>query len=182
MRRRDGGVAVFVEQLVQPALAEVERVELADEVAEIRLRDARIGGEDVDDVVLQHARADELDRRHADAFLITLGRLGVEIAGHDAADVEPVADRGKPGEHLSVSQQRPHQPEVIEMGAAVIGIVEDIGVARLEPAITRDHIDHRLDGERHGADEDRQAGACPAPGWRRSRRGRGRGRRRAPRR
>ena len=44
------------------------------------------------------------------------------------------------------------------MGAAIIGIVEDIGVARGEGAVAGDGVDHGLDGERHGADEDRQAG------------------------
>ena len=43
------------------------------------------------------------------------------------------------------------------MRAAVIGVVEQEGVAGLEPAVTGDFVDHRLDRERHGADEDRQA-------------------------
>ena len=54
---------------------------------------------------------------------------GVEAARHVAADVEPVADRGEPAEHLAVAKDRPHQPEVVEMRAAVIGIVEQEGVA-----------------------------------------------------
>ena len=44
------------------------------------------------------------------------------------------------------------------MRAAVIGIVEEIGVAVGEAAVARDLVDHGLDGERHRADEDRQAG------------------------
>ena len=44
------------------------------------------------------------------------------------------------------------------MRAAVVRIVEEIGVARLEPAVARDLVDHGLHGERHRADEDRQAG------------------------
>ena len=59
---------------------------------------------------------------------------------------------------LPVAHQRAHQAEVVEVRAAVVGIVEQIGVARLEPAVARDLVDHGLDGERHGADEDRQAG------------------------
>ena len=50
------------------------------------------------------------------------------------------------------------------MRAAEIGVVEDEDVA-----IDRvgELVDHRLGGERHDADEDRQARTCPAPGWRR---------------
>ena len=49
------------------------------------------------------------------------------------------------------------------MRAAVIGVVEQEGVAGLQLVATRrgvarDLVDHRLDGEGHGADEDRQAG------------------------
>ena len=157
-RGGDRVVAVFVEQRVHALLAEVERVELAVEVAPVRLRHARIGGEDVDDVLLHDAAADQLHRRHAKAFLEALGRLGVEVARHVAADVEPVADRGEPGEHLAAAHDRAHQAEVVEMRAAVVGVVEQIGVARLQPAVARDLVDHGLDRERHGADEDRQAG------------------------
>ena len=44
-------VAVFVEQRMQAPLAELERIELAVEVAPVRLRHPRVGGEDVDDVL-----------------------------------------------------------------------------------------------------------------------------------
>ena len=67
---------------------EAERVELAVEVAPIRQRHARIGGEDIDDILLHPAAAHELDRRHAKAFLKTLCGFGIEIPGHVAADVE----------------------------------------------------------------------------------------------
>ena len=156
-RGRDRVVAIVVEQCLQAALAEIERVELAVEIAPVRLRHARIRAENVDDVLLQHARAYELHRRDAEAFLEALGRLGVEVTRHVAADIEPVADRGEPDEHLAVAHERPHETEVVEMRAAVIGIVEQKGVAGVEAAVARDLVDHRLDGERHGADEDRQA-------------------------
>src|SRR5215204_821734 len=48
----------------------------------------------------------------------------------------------------------------VEMRPAGVRIVEEEGVAGGEPAIAPDLVDHRLDGERHGADEDRQA-LCP---------------------
>ena len=45
------------------------------------------------------------------------------------------------------------------MRAAGVGIVEQEGVARLEPPIARHFVDHRFDRECHGADKDRQAGS-----------------------
>ena len=58
---------------------------------------------------------------------------------------------------LAAAHQRAHQAEIVEMRAAVVGIVEEIGVAGGEIAVARDLVDHRLDREGHGADEDRQA-------------------------
>ena len=157
-RGRDDLVAVFVEQGVQAAFAEIERVELPIEVAPIRLRHAGVRGQNVDDVLLQHAGAHELYRRNAEPLLEAFGRLGVEIARHVAADIEPVADRGEPGENPAGAHERSHQPDVVEMGAAVVWVVEEKCVAGREIAVACDFVDHRLDRERHGADEDRQAG------------------------
>ncbi len=142
---------------MDPLFAKPERVELAVEIAPVRQRHARIGGKNIDNVLLEHAAADELDRRHAKAFLKTFSRLGVVIAGHVAADIEPVPDRGEPGEHLAAAHHRTHQAEIVEMRAAVVRIVEQISVALGEVAVVRDLVDHRLDRKRHGADENRQA-------------------------
>ena len=104
-RGSNGVVAVFVEQRVQAALAEIERVDLAVQIAPIGLRHARIGGENIDDVLLHARRArDELHRRNAHALLKAFGRLRVVVARHVAADVEPVTDRGEPGEHACRSR------------------------------------------------------------------------------
>src|SRR5256885_15206909 len=104
---------------MQPPLAEIERIELPVEIAPVRLRYARIGTENIDDVLLQNATADELHRWNTEAFLKALGRLGVEIARHIAADIEPVSDRCEPREHAASPHQRAHQPHVVEMRAAV---------------------------------------------------------------
>src|SRR5437870_3984478 len=100
---------------MQPPLAEIERIKLAVEIAPVRLRHARIRGEDVDNVLLDHAAADELHRRDAEALLKALSGLGVEIARHVAADVEPMPNRGEPRKDLPTAHQRPHQAHVIEM-------------------------------------------------------------------
>ena len=56
-----------------------------------------------------------------------------------------------------MAEHRAHQPEIVQMGAAFIGVVEQVGIALLQPAALGHLVDHRLDGERHGADENRQA-------------------------
>ena len=97
-RRRDRVVAVLVEQRVEAPLSQIERVELPVEVAPVRLRGAGVCRKNVDDVLLQNAGAQELYRRDTKTFLEAFGRLGVEVAGHVATDVEPVSDGGEPGE------------------------------------------------------------------------------------
>ena len=141
---------------MQAALAEVERVDLAVEIAPVRLRHTGVRGQDVDDVLLDDAGAKQLHRRDADALLEALRRLRIVVAGDVATDVEPVPDRCDPGEHAAVTHQWTHQTEIVEVGAAVVRIVEQIGVAGGEIAVAGDLVDHRLDRERHGADEDRQ--------------------------
>ena len=126
--------------------------------------------------------AEEFHRREAHAFLKAFGRLRIVAARHIAADVEPVPDRGEPAEQLAVAEDRAHEPEIVEMRAAVIGIVEQEGVAGCQPAVARDLVDHRLHRERHGADEDRQPVRALHQRRAGRRRDRARGRRRAPRR
>ena len=155
-RRRDRVVAVLVEQRVQAPLSQIERVELPVEVAPVRLRGAGVCRKNVNDVMLQNAGAEELYRRDTKTFLEAFGRLGVEVAGHVAADVEPVSDGGKPGEDVSAAHERTHQPEVVEVRPTLIRIIEQIGVAGND-TVVRDLVDHRLDRKRHRADEDRQS-------------------------
>ena len=145
---------------MQAALTEVERVDLAVEIAPVRLRHAGVRGKDVDDVLLDDAGADELHRRDADALLKALRRLWIVIPRDIAADVEPVPDRGNPGEDPPAAHQGTHQAEIVEVRAAVVRVVEEIGVAGIEIAVARDLVDHGLDREGHGADEDRQAGCA----------------------
>jgi hypothetical protein len=67
-------------------------------------------------------------------------------------------DRREETEQFAAAEERPHQLEVGEMGAALVRIVENIDVAVGEIAVARGLLDHRLDRERHHADEDRQPG------------------------
>ena len=160
-QRREGAghgiVAVFVEEGAKPALAEIERVELTVEVAPVRGRHARVRRQDIDDVLVHAPAGDELHRREQGSFLEALGRLRIIPAGHVAADVEPMSGGGEPAEQHLAAEDRPHEAEIVEMRPPGVRIVEQEGVAGGEPAVAPDLVDHRLDRERHGADEDRQA-------------------------
>ena len=168
---------------VQAPLAEIERVELAVEVAPVRLRHARVGRQDIDDVLLE-------DAARAISFTGGIGtpswKLSVALALKLPGTLPPTSSQwpteASQAEQLAVAEERPHEPEVVEMRAAVIGIVEQIGVAvgrgRRRARPCRSRPSRRTPWRRR-----RSAGrTCPAPAWRRSRRDRGRGRRRAPRR
>ena len=122
-RRGDQFLPIVLEQGLDPPFAQIERIELAVEIAPVRLRYPRIGCQNVDDVLLDHAGSGQLHRRNAEPLLEAFGRLGVEISWHVAADVEPVADRSQPCEQFAVPEQRPHQAKIVEVGAAVIGVV-----------------------------------------------------------
>jgi hypothetical protein len=66
-----------------------------------------------------------------------------------------MSDRCQKAEQLSVAEERPNELEVVQVGTAVIGIVEDEHISIREIALGL--VDHGLDGKRHGANEDRQA-------------------------
>ncbi len=45
-----------------------------------------------------------------------------------------MADGGEPAEQPAVAEDRAHEPKVVEVRAAVIGVVEEEGVSFLQPA------------------------------------------------
>ena len=155
-RRRDDVVAEIVEQIVQPRGAEVERAELGVEVAVIAPGQPGVGEQDVDDVLVDRAAIGELDRRDTHPFLHDVGRRRVVVPRHVAADIEPMADRGEVAEQIPVAEDRLDQLDVVEMGGADIGVVEQVDVAVLRPAIGVGALDRGLGGVAHRADEDRQ--------------------------
>ena len=150
----DGISAVAVEQRGEAALADGQRADLGLDVADPLLWHADVGQDDVDDVGHHFAAAYELHRRNAQAFLLDLRRLGGEAARHHAAGVGPVAGVGQIAPQPVAVIERLHHLHVHQMGAAEIGIVDDDNVARLKVVAA---LDHRLGGELHDADEDRQA-------------------------
>ena len=153
---RDRGLAHLVEQRVQPPRAGAQRVELALQVAMRHGRKPRVGHHHVDDVVVDDAAPRELDDGEMEALLRELGGARIVVAGHVAGHVEPMRDGGEPAEDASLAEDRLHQLHVVDVRAAVIGIVHHVDVARAEIGVARDLRDDRAHGEGHRADEHRE--------------------------
>jgi hypothetical protein len=81
-----------------------------------------------------------------------LFRIDVERSRHAAADVGPVTVRLRVGDHLALAEDRPHDPDIAEMGAAGVGIVDRINVAWTHA--TGKGLDHGLGREMERADVD----------------------------
>ena len=149
-------VAVLAEERMETALAQVQGIQLAIQITPVRPRHARIGVEDVDDVLLEHALAKQLHRRDENALLVAFGGSRIVAARDIAADIEPMSDGRKPGEEPPIPHQRAHQPKIIQMRATLVRVVEDEGVTRLDAGTGRHMIDHGLHCKGHGADENWQ--------------------------
>ena len=143
---------------MQTPLAQIQRAQLAVQVTPVGVRHAGVGGQDVEQVLAHDPGGDQLHGRDAHALLEAFGGARVVAAGHVAADVEPVPGRCHPAKQGAVAEHGAHQPEVVQMRAARVRVVEQIRVARGQAAVARDLLDHGPDGKRHGADEDGQPG------------------------
>ena len=101
------------------------------------------------------ARRVEPHRRQPQALAEDLGG-GAVAAGGGAADVRPVGAHAGEAEERALVEGRRHHVHVGQVAAAEVGIVVDEDVARRERARG---ADHRLHGERHRAEMDRQVRA-----------------------
>ena len=81
-------------------------------------------------------------------------------AGCAAAHVHPVAGVGEQREQFAVDKVWRDKNDVVEMGAACVGIVEDPDVPRSEAAAGIGDRDQVLHGELHVSEEHRQAVAA----------------------
>ena len=131
-----------------------ERGGLRLDVPDALIRDADVGQDDGEDLLVHHATLEQLDRRQPESLLLHLRRVGGEAPGHHAAGVRPVSGVGEPREKLAPVEVGLHEAHVHQVGAAQVGVVDDVEIARREVAGA---LDHRLGAELHGADEDRQA-------------------------
>ncbi len=111
---------------------------------------ARVAQDDADDVFLQLALAEDLHRRHRDAFLEDLPGVDGQGARHLAADVGHVAEVGGPAEVPAVLEDRLQDQPVVEMahrGPAAVGVVGEDHVAFFEHAVKGFHepVDERAE-------------------------------------
>lgn len=131
---RHRGIAIFIQQGMQAADAEIERIHLPVHVAIKTVGQARIGTQNVDHILAQLAGGIELHRRNDHAFLEAFRRHRIVITRHIATDIMPVPDRSEVAEDLVIAEEGPHQLEIAQMRAAVVGVIEDIDIAVLQGA------------------------------------------------
>ena len=93
--RGDNVVAGFVEELMEPPRAQLERVDLAVEVAIGAEGLTAVRLDDREDVAAELALGKELHRRDQHRLLIALGRHRIVVAGNVAADIVIMPDRGE---------------------------------------------------------------------------------------
>ncbi|GBD41956.1 hypothetical protein HRbin39_01343 [bacterium HR39] len=91
------------------------------------------------------------------AFLVDVPRIGRHGPGGDAADVGMVCPRGGEEQQPAVAAEDRHDHRHVgKMRAAVVGVVQAVGVARLHGAAAR--ADHRAHRFAHGAEVHRHVG------------------------
>ena len=102
---------------------------------------ANIQSQQIEQIVAQLAGLVELDRRNAQALLEDLGGGGIVGAMGGAADVALMGAHDGPEQPLAAVEHRHERGEIGQMAAAMIGIVEQDDVARLdvlEPLLDRE--------------------------------------------
>ena len=114
--------------------------------------------QDIDDILAEGAAFDQLHGWNQHAFLEAFRRDRIVVAWHVTAHIVPMPHGGEETEDRAISIEWTHQLEIGKVRAALIGIVEYVGVARSQIAVPRGLVDHQFDGEGHGADKYRQSG------------------------
>ena len=109
--------AARLDHLADAPHAEPARRDLREIVAAPLLRHARIEQQQVEDVLLQLALAEQPDQRNARAFLIDLGAAR-HAARRDAADVGVMRDVAHEADELAVGEHRHRHVDVGQMRAA----------------------------------------------------------------
>ena len=134
--------AVLLDQAEDLALGDPRRLGLCMQVALGVARRPRVRDDHLDDVPAVAALVPDPDRRDAQALGEVLFRAHVEGAGNAAADVGPVpVDEGE-GDHLALVEDRLHDPHVVEVRAAEVGVVHRVDV--LGAHVVPEGLDDRL--------------------------------------
>ena len=122
--------------------------DLRFDVAEHLLGQAHIVEEQLEHVVVAPARAVEVHRRDAHAFLVELLRAGTRIA----ADVGRMRDRSREAGEFAREEDRRDDRDVGQMAGRQPRVVGDQAIA-LAPAGRRVGFEHGFGGARHDAGE-----------------------------
>ena len=125
------GGAVAGEQLAQARAAQPPRRDLRHEVAREGVGEPHVAPEETEQVLVERPRAEELRRRDDDALLEQLRGVGGDAARGAAAHVLVVAHGAGEGHRAPLGEHRHGQGDVGKMGAAVVRIVQEEGVAVL---------------------------------------------------
>ena len=118
--------AAASDQLGGAPLGKAVDGELGAQVAAPLVARARVGGDQVDQVVV------EPRRRQDQAFLVQLGRVGGHRGGGHPADVGVVRARGGPAQQLAVDVDRRDERDVGQVRAAQERVVEHPDLAGLD--------------------------------------------------
>ena len=156
--RRVGDLpAKFLGERQHPALADMGRADHRREVAAEIARMADIGRDHLHHVAPHLAAVVKLQRRDAQAFLPDIGGAGVIGAVRGAADVALVRPVDRPETRLAAigawGENRDERGQIRKVVAAVIGVVEQKHVARMD--VGAEELGDRAGGEGEGADMDR---------------------------
>ena len=119
-------------------------------IADHGARIARVGGDHIGDILANFALVDNAHWGDADALAEHLFGHHVERARYTAADIGPMAVGLAVGDNLVADEYRADQPDIVEMSAAGIGIVDDVHIARFHRAL--EHPDDVLAGVMQRAD------------------------------
>ena len=153
----DRGNPVMAEDLDQPAAAEPAGRDLGKIVAAPFGRNPHIEQDQIEQVLLQHALAEQAHHRDAQAFLVDLGQPAGHAAGHGTADIGMVGDVAHEGDEIAVEIHRHRHVDVRQMGAAGdMGIVGDEQVAVADIAVEAG--EQAFHQPAHGGEMDRQGG------------------------
>ncbi len=113
------GAAQHVDQRGEPSDPEPVGAALGLEIAAPLVAGARRLDDEGDGVGV------EAHRREPQTLLVDRARVGRHRTGRDAADIGVVRAVGDPADQLAAHRHRGHDRDVVEVGAAGEGIVED---------------------------------------------------------
>ena len=145
------------EELAQANAPEPSCRHLRHEITGEHLGKAHVAREQAEQVLVQLAGAEELGGRDDHALLVELGGVRRHAARCAAAHVLVVAHRAGERHHAAVGEDRYRERDVRQVGAAVVGIVQQEGVAVLH-AVRGKGPDDALRGELQRAEVDRDRG------------------------